>query len=330
MKSSRVLVAGGAGYIGSCMVRVLIDHGYEPIVFDNLSTGHRAFVPRGVDLVKGDLRDPKAVRAVFRRYRGIDAVMHFAACALVGESVEDPLKYFDNNVVACVTLLQAVAEARVKRFIFSSTCAVYGEPERVPIREEDPCRPVNPYGRSKRMFEEILKDVSTPAGFDYVCLRYFNACGAHDSTQVGEWHDPETHLIPNIFKTLTGEKKVVTIFGDDYDTPDGTCIRDYIHIKDLCQAHLLALRSMERGGGSNIFNLGNGEGYSVRQIIDAVEKVTGKKVRFKIGPRRPGDPARLVGDASKAARMLGWKPTCDLENIIASAWKWELARKKAV
>ncbi len=318
----KVLVVGGAGYIGSCMVRTLIAHRFPAVVFDNLSTGHRDLVPRGVPFVRGDLRSPRDVRAAFRLH-DVDAVMHFAASSLVGESVQDPLKYYGNNVSACVNLLRAMGEHGVKRFIFSSTAAVFGEPARLPIREDDPKVPTNPYGQSKLAIEHMLRDVARTGTLSYVILRYFNACGAHASGEIGERHDPETHLIPNILKALTGEKKKLVIFGDDYPTPDGTCVRDYIHIEDLCDAHLLALKALRRGMKSDVFNLGNGSGYSVKAILRAVEKVAGRRVPFTVGPRRPGDPARLVASAAKAARALGWKPKRTLEDIVSSAWRWE-------
>jgi len=323
----KVWVVGGAGYIGSNMVRKLLEKKHSPVVFDNLSTGFRHFVPKNVPFIEGDLRDLKDIRSAFKKHKA-DAVMHFAAAALVGESVEDPLKYYDNNVTACVQLLRAMQEARVKKFIFSSTCAIFGEPKRVPILEEDAKHPANPYGQSKLMVETLLKDHAHATDFRYVALRYFNACGAHLSGEIGERHEPETHLIPNILKTLTGEKKELQIFGDDYDTPDGTCVRDYVHIEDLAEAHLSALERLAKGMKSDAFNLGSGQGYSVKEIVRAVERVTGKKVPLKIVSRRPGDPARLVADSSKAAKMLGWKPKIGLDEIVRTAWNWERRSKK--
>ncbi len=319
---NKILVTGGAGYIGSCVVRELLERGYAPVVFDNLSTGHRHFVPKNVPFVKGDLRKAEDIRAAFKKFR-VDTVMHFASLALVGESVASPLKYYENNVLACVLLLKAMREAEVKKLIFSSSCATFGEPKRIPIEENDPQSPANPYGETKLMIERILRDQSKVTDLRYIALRYFNACGAHSSGEIGEVHDPEAHLIPNVLKVLTGEKKVLEIYGDDYDTPDGTCIRDYIHIEDLASAHLSALEALDKGMTSDVFNLGNGTGYSVKEIVAAVEKVTGKKVRVKIAPRRPGDPARLVSSAAKAKKILGWKPRFGLTQIIRSAWKWE-------
>jgi UDP-glucose 4-epimerase len=319
---NKILVTGGAGYIGSSVVRTLLEHGHRPVVFDNLSTGHKGFVPKGAPFVKGDLRNYQEVRSVFKKHR-VDSVMHFASMALVGESVSNPLKYYENNVSACVLLLQAMQEAKVKKFIFSSSCATFGEPKRIPIKEDDPQAPTNPYGLSKLMIESILRDQAKATDLRYICLRYFNACGAHLSGEIGEAHDPETHLVPNILKVLTGEKKALEIYGDDYDTPDGTCVRDYIHIEDLASAHLLALEALTKGMKSEVFNLGNGNGYSVKEIVAAAEKVTGKKVRVKIAPRRPGDPAKLVASAAKAKKVLGWEPKFGLTEIIQTAWKWE-------
>lgn len=320
---SNVLVVGGAGYIGSHMVRVLLQNAKRVIVFDNLSTGHRRLVSKDALFIKGDLRNPKEIAQVFKKHK-IDAVMHFAASSLVGESMENPLKYYDNNVTACVNLLKVMVEAKVRYFIFSSTCAVYGQPEKLPIDESTPNRPANTYGQTKLMVERILEDISRKHDFYYIALRYFNACGAHAAAETGEWHEIETHLIPNMFKVLTGEKKEFVIFGSDYPTPDGTCVRDYIHIEDLCRAHLLALEYLKKNKKSDFFNLGNGEGYSVKEIIKAVEKNTGKKVSYKIGPRRPGDPPRLIARAEKAKKVLGWEPKINLDRIIKSAWDWEL------
>jgi len=318
----KILVAGGAGYIGSTMVRVLLDAGHQPVIFDNLSTGHRSLLSKEAMFIQGDLRDIKDIRSALKKVR-VEAVMHFAAAALVGESVTNPLKYYDNNVLATVQLLKAMQETKVKKFILSSTCAVFGEPKRIPILEDDPKCPANPYGQSKLMIETMLADHGRATDFRYVALRYFNACGAHSSGTIGEMHEPEAHLIPNILKVLTGEKKELQIFGDDYETPDGTCVRDYVHIEDLADAHLLALEHLKKGMKSNAFNLGSGDGYSVKEIVRMVEKITGKKVKSKIGPRRPGDPARLVASSAKAEKTLRWKPKRSLEVIIRSAWAWE-------
>ncbi len=325
-KKASVLVIGGAGYIGSNMVRTLVKAGHAPSVFDNLSTGHRGLVPKEVPFLKGDLRLGADIRKAFQKFKP-KAVMHFAASSLVGESVQNPLKYYENNVVACVELLKVMAARGTKNFIFSSTAATYGEPKRVPIREEDETNPTNPYGQSKLIIEKMLQDQARVSDLSFVSLRYFNACGAHPGGETGECHDPETHIIPNIFRAITGENKEFVIFGDDYDTPDGTCVRDYIHIEDLAAAHLLALKALFGGLKSGIFNLGNGDGYSVKEILNAVERITGKKVKVRVGPRRPGDPARLIADAGKASKTLGWKPRFGLDDIVRSAWEWEKKRK---
>lgn len=320
--NNNILVAGGAGYVGSHMVRMLKDNGYNPVVFDNLSTGHQEFVPKDVVFVKGDLRKPGKMEKLLKSCR-ISAVMHFAASSLVGESMKDPLKYYENNVLACIGIIKAMIKYKAKKLIFSSSAAVYGEPERVPIKEEDETRPTNPYGRSKLMIEKILKDSSEAYDLSYISLRYFNASGAHSSGEIGELHDPETHLIPNILKAAKGENKELTIFGNNYPTPDGSCVRDYVHVQDLCSAHLLALKALEKGMKRGIFNLGNGNGYSVKEIVKSAEMVTGKKIKVKIGPRRAGDPARLVASPEKAVKVLGWKRKYNLHDIIGSAWGWE-------
>lgn len=320
----KILVAGGAGYIGSHMVKTLLEEGIGVVVFDNLSTGHREFVPKKAHFVKGDLRAPSDIEKVFRARR-FDAVMHFAASALVGESMLDPLKYYENNVLAFVNLASAMRRHRVKKFIFSSTAATYGESKRVPIKETDATVPTNPYGRSKLMIEKMLQDFSRADGLSYITLRYFNACGADDSGCIGERHLPETHLIPNILKVASGKKKELTVFGNDYPTRDGTCVRDYVHVDDLCRAHLLALKALGRGVRNEVFNLGTGRGYSIQEIIRAAEKVTGRRIKVKFGPRRPGDPANLVASGAKAKKILGWKPQKSLDDIVRSAWMWEQA-----
>ncbi len=322
----KVLVIGGAGYIGSNMVRKLIETGHKPAVFDNLSTGHRQFVPNSVLFIKGDLKKYEDILAAIKKFKP-EAVMHFAASALVGESVQKPVMYYENNVSAAVQLLKAMQACKVNKLIFSSTCAIFGEPKRIPLIEDDPKAPVNPYGQSKLMIEHILNDLANVTDFRFVALRYFNACGAHPSGEIGELHEPEAHLIPNVLKVLTGEKKELNIFGDDYATPDGTCVRDYVHIEDLADAHLLALEYLGKGNKSNAFNLGSGNGYSVKEIVDMVEKVTGKKVKVKMAPRRPGDPAKLVATSAKALKTLGWKTKHDLESIIQTAWAWEKKQK---
>jgi|DewCreStandDraft_4_1066084.scaffolds.fasta_scaffold41270_2 UDP-glucose 4-epimerase len=316
-----LLITGGLGYVGSHAVRRLQEAGRDVVLLDNLVYGHREAAP-GVPCVIADLMDREALRGVFRDYP-IDGVMHFAAFAAVGESVANPQKYFDNNVRAGLNLLDCMLEAGVKRLVFSSTCAIFGEPERLPLDEEHPKNPTNPYGESKLFFEKVLKWYDKAYGLKSVSLRYFNAAGAHPSGDIGEDHDPEHHLIPLAIGAAAGHRPGLTVFGDDYDTPDGTCIRDYIHVSDLADAHLLAIERLEAGGSSEAYNLGNGNGYSVLEVIRTVESVTGLKVPWKMGPRRPGDPARLVGSSEKAIRELGWRPQLNtLETIVETAWRW--------
>jgi|SRR5450830_72344 len=318
----KVLVVGGAGYIGSHMVKMLLSKGHEVVTFDNLSSGHRDAVLGG-EFVLGDLADQSALDAVFTQCKP-QAVMHFASSIQVGESVRRPDIYYRNNFSNTLNLLDAMVAHNVKHFIFSSTAAVFGEPDYVPIDEAHPNRPVNPYGRSKWMVEQTLSDYDHAFGLKSVCLRYFNAAGADPEVQLGERHDPETHLVPLILQAASGRRPEIQVFGRDYDTPDGTCVRDYIHIFDLCSAHLLALQHLADGGASERFNLGNGEGFSVQQVIDTVEKVTGRKVSMVDGPRRDGDPAKLVADSTRARAQLGWKPVfADLETIVQHAWAWE-------
>jgi len=316
--SLAVLVVGGAGYIGSHAARVLQRKGYEVIGYDNLSTGFRELA-EGFELIVGDISDSAKLAAVLRR---CDAVMHFAAHAYVGESVENPRKYFRNNVTGALALLDAVMESRVRKFIFSSTCAVYGNPVKVPITESNPRQPVNPYGATKLAFENALESYSHAYGLRFVSFRYFNAAGADESGKIGENHHPETHLIPLIFRAIQGKRAALEIFGDDYSTPDGTCVRDYIHVNDLADAHVLGLEYVSKAESAAL-NLGTGKRYSVHEVVAAVEKVTGHKVPTHIGPRRAGDPAELVADPSRAERSLNWKAKRSLEEIIASAWKWD-------
>jgi UDP-glucose 4-epimerase len=320
MRMSTILVTGGAGYIGSHVVRELLKKGNRPIVYDNLQMGHRQAV-RGVTLIQGDLNDCEKLKQTFQSHP-IQSVMHFAADCLVGESVKDPLKYFNNNVKNGLQLIETMELFNVKRIVFSSSAAVYGEPNEVPIRESHSCQPTNPYGETKWIFERVLHAFHRAGKIDYVSLRYFNAAGADLSGELGEDHSQETHLIPIcILAVLTGEP--VSIFGTDYETPDGTCIRDYIHVNDLAQAHILALERLQTGGGSGIYNLGNGNGYSVKEVIERVRRVTGKKVDIIESARRPGDPARLVASSEKIRDELGWNPRYpDLETIIRTAWEW--------
>ncbi len=318
----RVLVVGGAGYIGSHMVKMLLANDHQVITLDNLSSGHRDAVLGGT-FVEGDLADVAFLNKVFTEHQP-EAVMHFASFIQVGESVRKPDIYYRNNVTNTLNLLDTMLKFEVRKFIFSSTAAVFGEPDYVPIDEAHPNRPLNPYGRSKWMIEQVLADYDKAFGFKSVCLRYFNAAGADPEGQLGERHDPETHLIPLILQAASGRREHIQVFGRDYDTPDGTCIRDYIHIVDLCAAHLAALTYLKNGGDSDRFNLGNGAGFSVQAVIDAVQQISGKHVQVIDGPRREGDPARLVADATRARHILGWAPVfTDLETIVAHAWQWE-------
>jgi UDP-glucose-4-epimerase GalE len=314
----RVLVVGGAGYIGSHAVRALVRRGHDVRVYDNLSTGHR-FLVKGLDLVVGDIGDEEKLTPALR---GIDAVMNFAALASVGQSMQQPRTYFRNNVEGGLCLLNEVMEAGIRHFIQSSTCAVYGIPPNVPIREETPRQPFSPYGTSKLFFEHALEAYAEAYAIRFVSFRYFNAAGADESGEIGELHNPETHLIPSILQAAIGSTPEVEIYGTDYPTPDGTCIRDYIHVNDLAEAHALGLEYLADGGGSTALNLGTGTGNSVKEVVTTVERIIGRQVKKKIGPRRPGDPPVLVADACKAKQVLGWKASRDLENIISSAWAW--------
>jgi len=316
----RILVAGGAGYIGSITVEHLVNNGDEVTVIDNLSRGHRAAVHPAATFHRLDIGDTAALDGVFAAGR-FDAVMHFCASSLVGESVQQPLAYYQNNVCNGLTLLDAMVRHHVKRFVFSSTAAIFGEPGTATISEDSPKSPLNPYGRSKFFFENILKDADEAHGVKSICLRYFNAAGA--TAQRGEDHRPETHLIPLVFDAARGRRKAITIFGDDYPTVDGTCVRDYIHVSDLAQAHILAAQYLATSDRSDAFNLGNGTGFSVRQVVDAVQHVTGLNVPVEMGARRAGDPAVLVASSEKIRKALGWNPQYpDLPQIIESAWKW--------
>ncbi len=322
MRVMRVLVTGGAGYIGSHALRAVLRSGHEPIALDNLSRGHREAVPPDVPLVELDVRDTDALTEVLTQ-RGIDCVMHFAAFAYVGESVTEPLVYYDNNTRGTLSVLQAIDRAKVPRLVFSSTCATYGVPPELPIRETTPQAPINPYGTSKLMVETMLGDYApTRTDFAFAALRYFNVAGSAEDGSIGEDHDPETHLIPAILQAALGLRKSITVFGDDYPTPDGTCIRDYIHVEDLVEAHVRVMEALEPGD-QRIYNLGIGRGYSVQEIIEAAERVVGKKLPVEKGPRRPGDPPSLYADASKIERELGWSAQrTDIEAVIRSAYRW--------
>jgi UDP-glucose 4-epimerase len=317
-----ILVLGGAGYIGSHTALELVKAGHNVVIADNLVTGYRKAIPDGAKFYEGDLRDFDFLDNLFQQEQ-IDAVIHFAAYSLVGESVTNPLKYYDNNLYGTKVLLEAMLKNNIGKIVFSSTAATYGEPENIPILESDRTCPTNPYGETKLAMEKMFKWTAEAHGLRYVSLRYFNACGADASGVIGEAHNPESHLIPLILQVPNGKRKTISIYGTDYDTPDGTCIRDYIHVTDLAQAHILAVQYLINGGESDIFNLGNGVGYSVREVIETARKVTGHPIPATETPRRAGDPARLVASSEKAKTILGWKPVHDsLEEIIQSAWNW--------
>ncbi len=320
-----IVVTGGAGYIGSHACKALAAAGYQPVALDNLVYGHPWAVRWG-PLEKADLEDSPRILEIFAKYRPA-AVMHFAAYAYVGESVTDPARYYRNNVGGTLNLLDAMQTAGIGQLVFSSTCATYGHPRSERIAESHPQEPINPYGRSKLMMEQILSDYSRAYGLRSISLRYFNAAGADADGEIGEDHDPETHLIPLVLEAAAGRRPCIEVFGDDYDTPDGTCIRDYIHVTDLAAAHVTALEALREGHPTDAFNLGTGRGASVREVIDCARAVTGRDVPVSIAPRRPGDPARLVADADRAGETLRWVPTrSDLETIIDSAWRWHRAR----
>jgi UDP-glucose-4-epimerase GalE len=322
----RILVTGGAGYIGSHAVRLFLERGHDVWVYDNLSAGHRAAVPAD-RLVVADLSQTDRLDQVLVERR-IEAVVHFAALCYVGESVTQPARYYDNNLVNTLRLLEAVRRHGVGRFVFSSTCATYGVPEKLPITEDTPQRPINPYGRTKLAVEYALGDYAHAYGLGFAALRYFNASGAHADGSLGEDHSPETHLIPLVIQAAQGRRPQVEVFGTDYPTPDGTCIRDYIHVDDLAEAHLLALERLQPGQARH-YNLGIGRGYSVREVIRAVEQVSGKRVPVKESPRRPGDPPELVAVSERVRKELGWTPRyTDLESVVATAWNWHEARPR--
>ena len=321
-----ILVVGGAGYIGSHMVKALLEAGYNTTVFDNLTSGHRDAVLGG-KFVQGDLADIEALDALFNAGR-FDAVMNFAGCIQVGESMQNPGLYYRNNVSNTINLLDAMVRHHVRHIVFSSTAAIFGEPVRIPIDEEHPKCPLNPYGRSKLMVEQILADFDSAHGIKNACLRYFNAAGADPAGRIGERHEPETHLIPIALEVALGKRPHLSVFGDDYETPDGTCIRDYIHVNDLCHAHLHALTTLQRSQQSLSVNLGNGKGFSVSEVIDAVRAVTGHVLPVRKERRRPGDPARLIADSSRARLELDWEPRhTDLREIIADAWQFAVNRR---
>ncbi len=320
-----ILVLGGAGYIGSHTVYELIAAGRDVVVADNLLTGFRAAVHPKARFYEADIRDRQAMDQIFEREE-IEGVIHFAASSQVGESMSNPLKYYDNNLWGTTCLLQSMVAHGVDKIVFSSTAATYGEPERVPILETDPTHPTNCYGETKLAMETMMRWTQQAHGLRYVALRYFNACGAHPSGAIGEAHNPETHLIPLILQVPNGQRDHISIFGEDYPTKDGTCVRDYIHVTDLAQAHILAMDYLLQGGESNVFNLGNGVGFTVKEVIDVARKVTGHPIPAQVSPRRAGDPAQLVASSEKARTVLGWKPQyADLETIVSSAWDWHKA-----
>ena len=317
-----VLILGGAGYIGSHTALELVRGGADVVIADNLVTGHKSAVPDGARFYRGDIRDMDFLDGLFSEEK-VDAVIHFAAFSLVEESVNEPLKYYDNNLCGTKTLLEAMVKHKVDKIVFSSTAAVYGEPENIPIIESAVTNPTNPYGETKLAMERMFRWSADAYGLKYVSLRYFNACGADGSGNIGEAHNPETHLIPLVLQVPNGKRESISIFGTDYDTPDGTCVRDYIHVTDLAAAHILAVDYLKSGGKSDIFNLGNGVGYSVREVIETARRITGHPIPAIEASRRAGDPARLVASSEKAKKVLGWKPVHDsLDDIIQSAWSW--------
>lgn len=323
-----ILVTGGAGYIGSHTVKELQNSGYEVVILDNLVYGHRELVENVLKckLIVGDLSDRALLDQVFTAHP-ISAVIHFAAYAYVGESVTSPDKYYRNNVVGTLSLLEAMVAASVKNIVFSSTCATYGVPQMLPIPEDHPQNPINPYGMSKLMVEKMLADFDHAYGLKSVCFRYFNAAGADPSGELGEDHNPETHLIPLVLLTALGKREQISVFGTDYDTPDGTCIRDYIHVLDLAQAHILGLERLLQGGDSAVFNLGNGNGFSVKEVIEAAREITGKMIKVQECDRRAGDPAILVGSSEQARKVLGWQPQySDIKDMLIHAWHWHQKR----
>ena len=323
----KLLVLGGAGYIGSHTATELLNNGHEVVIADNLVTGYREAVPEKATFYQGDLRDKDFLVDLLTKEK-VDAVIHFAAFSLVGESVTNPLKYYENNLYGTKVLLDAMIETGVDKIVFSSTAATYGEPENIPILESDRTCPTNPYGETKLAMEKMISWAAKAHGLHFVSLRYFNACGAHKSGKIGEAHNPESHLIPLVLQVPNGKREFVSIYGNDYDTPDGTCIRDYIHVTDLAKAHILAVEYLMKGGESDIFNLGNGVGYSVKEVIETARKVTGHPIPAKEEARRAGDPARLVASGEKARKILGWEPEIkDLADIISSAWKWHKSHR---
>lgn len=322
-----ILVLGGAGYIGSHTVYRLIENGKKVVIVDNLQTGFKELIHPEATFYQGDIRDKDFLDNIFEQ-ENIEGIIHFAANSLVGVSMKEPLEYYNNNVYGMIILLEVMKKHNVKHIVFSSTAATYGEPKQIPIKEDDKTAPTNPYGETKLAMEKLMKWCSKAYGMNFVALRYFNACGAHPNGKIGELHDPETHLIPLVLQVPLGIRETIYIYGNDYNTPDGTCIRDYIHVLDLADAHIKALEYLKKENQSNIFNLGNGEGYSVLEIINAAKKVTNLPINVSIDKRRPGDPARLIANNTKAKEILGWQPKyTDIEEIISSAWNFYLNQK---
>ena len=322
-----ILVLGGAGYIGSHTVYRLIENGKKVVIVDNLQTGFKELIHPEATFYQGDIRDKDFLDNIFEQ-ENIEGIIHFAANSLVGVSMKEPLEYYNNNVYGMIILLEVMKKHNVKHIVFSSTAATYGEPKQIPIKEDDETAPTNPYGETKLAMEKLMKWCSKAYGMNFVALRYFNACGAHPNGKIGELHDPETHLIPLVLQVPLGIRETIYIYGNDYNTPDGTCIRDYIHVLDLADAYIKALEYLKKENQSNIFNLGNGEGYSVLEIINAAKKVTNLPINVSIDKRRPGDPARLIANNTKAKEILGWQPKyTDIEEIISSAWNFYLNQK---
>ncbi len=321
-----ILVTGGAGYIGSHTVKLLISKGHKILIIDNISRGFKEAVHPDALFENADLLDYNSIENIINKY-DIKAVVHFAAFAYVGESVENPQLYYSNNVIGSFNLIKAISAKGIKKFVFSSTCSTYGNPDKLPISETESTKPINPYARTKLMIENILEDFHNAYGLNYVALRYFNAAGCSEDGDIGESHNPETHLIPLVLQSMTDNNKQLKIFGNDYDTPDGTCIRDYIHVNDLADAHVRSIEYLNKNDIPVVINLGTGDGNSVMEVIKTAEKVTGKKANFVMNPRRAGDPAILVADNKKARKVLGWKPRYSLEQIIETAWKWHSNKK---
>lgn len=317
----KILITGGAGYIGSHFVKLLIENHVELFIIDNLSRGHQESIPKNVIFEKADINDNQKLNSIFKKYKP-ESVVHFAALAYVGESVENPTKYYQNNVVGSFNLIKACSENEVENFIFSSTCSIYGNPRKIPIAENEPSNPINPYANTKFIIETILKDFESKYGMKSVSLRYFNAAGASFDGSIGESHNPETHLIPLVMETALGKRKDIWVFGNDYNTKDGTCIRDYIHVEDLAEAHFKALRYLQIGNESTIINLGTGNGNSVLEIIEMAKRISKKKIDYVIANRRQGDPAILVASNEKAKKLLSWGPKYSIDDILTTAWNW--------